>query len=191
MSAVPKSLRRHAVSTGEYLRMGEAGVFAREARLELIAGEILEMAPIGSAHAGTVIRLIRLFGRLVGDQAMLSVQNPLVVNDHSVPQPDVVLLKPRADDYTTSHPVAEDALLVVEVADTTLAFDLGTKAALYSRGGIAELWVVDLQDRSVRVFREPSASGYRASFTVVAGQSVSCLALPAITLAPADLVPAP
>jgi Uma2 family endonuclease len=191
MSAVPKSLRRHAVSTGEYLRMGEAGVFAREARLELIAGEILEMAPISSAHAGTVIRLIRLFGRLAGDQAMLSVQNPLVVNDHSVPQPDVVLLKPRADDYTTSHPVAEDALLVVEVADTTLAFDLGTKAALYSRGGIAELWVVDLQDRSVRVFREPSASGYRASFTVVAGQSVSCLALPAITLAPADLVPAP
>jgi Uma2 family endonuclease len=85
----------------------------------------------------------------------------------------------------------EDAQLVVEVADTTLAFDLGTKAALYGRGGIAELWVVDVQDRSVRVFREPSASGYRASFTVAAGQSVSCLALPAVTLAPAGFVSCP
>ena len=72
-----------------------------------------------------------------------------------------------------------------------MAFDLGTKAALYGRSGIAELWVVDLQDRSVRVFREPSASGYRAGFTVAAGQSVSCLAPPAVTLAPADLFPAP
>lgn len=191
MSAVPKSLRRHAVSTGEYLRMGEAGVFAREARLELIAGEILEMAPIGSSHAGTLNILNRLVTRRAGEEAIVSVQQPVVVDDHSVPQPDLALLRPRSDSYVKSHPTSADVLLLIEVADTTLAFDLGAKAALYGRSGIAELWVVDVQGRSVRVFREPSPSGYRTSFTIAEGQSVSCLALPVVAVTTVDLFPVP
>jgi len=170
--------------------MGESGVFAPEARLELIEGEIVEMAPIGSPHAGMVKILNRLLGRLAGDQAIVSVQDPLVIGERSVPQPDVVLLKPRPDSYTQSHPTTADVLLVVEVADTTLSFDLGTKIPLYARSGIPEAWVIDVQERVVRVFRDPSASGYRTSFTVSGGESVAALALPAIVVPVAALFPA-
>lgn len=189
MSAVPEPLRRHVISADEYLRMGEKGVFAPDARLELVEGEILEMAPIGSWRAGTVNILNRLFSRLASDRAIISVQQPVVVGDRSVPQPDLAILKLRADNYTRSHPTAADVLLIVEVADTTLAFDVGAKAELYARGSVAELWVVDLQDRSVRVFRDPSPSGYRTSFTVVAGQEVTALLLPAVGITLAELFP--
>ncbi len=138
MSVVLEYPQRHAVSAEEYLRMGEAGVFAPDARLELTEGEIVEMAPIGSPHAGTVNILLRLFSRGASDLALVSVQNPLIVGDRSVPQPDLALLKPRADSYTRSHPTAADVLLVVEVADSTLSFDIGTKIPLYAGCGIAE-----------------------------------------------------
>jgi Uma2 family endonuclease len=183
MSTVLETPQRHAVSTGEYLRMGEAGVFAPEARLELIEGEIVEMAPIGSPHAGMVNTLVWLFSRAAGDLAVVSVQNPLVAGERSVPQPDVALLKARADRYARSHPSASDVLLVVEVADTTRAFDLGTKVPLYARSGIVEAWVVDLQERALRVFRDPGPGGYRTSFTASGDESVSALALPAVVVA--------
>lgn len=169
--------------------MAEVGVFAPDARLELIEGEIVEMAPIGSSHAGTVMILNRLLSRAAGDSAIVSVQSPLIVGDRSVPQPDLALLKPRADSYTRSHPTAADVLLVVEIADTTLAFDLGTKVPLYARAGIAEAWVVDLQERAVRVFRDPSASGYRTSFTATGNDALGATALPAVSLAVAVLFP--
>jgi len=169
--------------------MGDFGVFAPEARLELIEGEIVEMAPIGSPHAGTVKILTRQFTRQAGDLAIVSVQDPVMVGDRSMPQPDLALLKPRADSYTRSHPTAAEVLLVVEVADSTLRFDLGTKIPLYARFGIAEAWVVDLQEKAVRVFRDPSENGYRASFTATAGESVSVLALPDVIIALPELFP--
>ena len=190
MSAVLEYPQRHAVSAQEYLRMGEAGVFEADARLELIEGEIVEMAPIGSPHAGAVNILNQLFARLAGDLVIVAVQNPLIVGDRSVPQPDLALLKPRADSYAGSHPSVADVLLVVEVADTTLRFDLDTKIPLYARCGIAEAWVVDLQARALRVFRDPGASGYRTSLTVPGGESVSALALPAVVVAVSALFPA-
>ena len=102
-----------------------------------------------------------------------------------MPQPDVALLKPRADSYASSHPTAADVILVVEVADTTLRFDIDTKIPLYARFGISEAWVVDLQERALRVFRDPSASGYLTSFTVTGDRSVSALLLPAVVALPA------
>ncbi len=189
MSAVLHYPQRHAVSAQEYLRMAEGGVFAPDARLELIEGEIVEMAPIGSRHAGAVKILNRLLGGLVGDLAIVSVQDPLIIGERSVPQPDLALLKPRADSYSESHPTPADVLLVVEVADTTLAFDLGTKVPLYARFGIPETWVVDLQERVVRVFREPSASGYRTSFTASGGETVAVAALPEVIVALPALFP--
>jgi len=167
--------------------MGEAGVFAPEARLELLDGEIVEMAPIGSAHAGTVMILNMLFGRTAGDSAIVLVQSPLIVEERSVPQPDLALLKPRADSYTRSHPTAADALLVVKVADTTLTFDLDTKVPLYARTGIPEVWVVDLPKRAVRVYRDPLADGYKTTFTATGEEIVSAAALPEVRLAVRDL----
>jgi Uma2 family endonuclease len=189
MSAVLEYPQRHAVTADEFLRMGEAGVFGPEARLELIEGEIVEMAPIGSPHAGTVKILNRFLARLAGDNAILSVQDPVIAGKLSVPQPDLALLKPRADSYTKSHPGPADVLLVVEVADTTLPTDLGIKVPLYASAGIPEAWVVDLNAREVRVFRDPSAGGYRTSFTVGLGGVVSAQLLPAVSIPVVELFP--
>lgn len=154
MNVIHAHPRRHAITVEEYMRMGEAQVFAQQARLELMEGEIVEMAPIGSAHAAVVNTLDTLLREAVPG-AIVSVQNPLVLNERSAPQPDVVLLRPRADRYYNSHPTATDALLVAEVADTTLRYDLEVKRPLYARAGVAELWTVDIDRRELHVFREP------------------------------------
>ncbi len=154
MNAIPNHPRRHSITVTEYFRMGEAQVFAPDARLELMDGEIVGMAPIGSAHASVVDALDTLL-REVAAGAMVRVQSSLMVGERSVPQPDVMLLRPRVDRYYNSHPVVADALLVVEVADTTLAYDLEVKRPLYARAGVPELWVVDVNRRELHVFRKP------------------------------------
>lgn len=154
MNAIHDHPRRHSITVTEYVRMGEAHVFAHDARLELMEGEIVEMAPIGSAHAAVVDTLDTLL-REVAPGAIVRVQGPLVLGERSAPQPDVMLLRPRADRYYNSHPVAAEALLVVEVADTTLEYDLEVKRPLYARAGVAELWIVDINRRELHVFREP------------------------------------
>jgi Uma2 family endonuclease len=179
--------QKHPISAEEYLRMGEAGVFAPEARLELIEGEIVEMAPIGSPHAGTVTRLNELFIQRAAGRALVSPQNPVIISDRSVPQPDLALLKPRADYYRQSHPKPSDLYLVVEVADTTRAFDLGTKVPLYARCGITEVWVIDVSEGAIHVFRDPGPAGYGTSFTVGPGQGVACVAVPEASLEVGEL----
>jgi Uma2 family endonuclease len=182
MSAILQYPHRHPVSAQEFLRMGEAGVFAPDARLELIEGEIVESAPIASPHSGMVNLLNRLFTRLDGDRALVSVQNPLVIADRSVAQPDLALLKPRADNYSRSHPNAGDVLLVLEVSDATLRFDLEVKVPLYARSGIAEAWVIDLPDRALRVFRDPGADGYRTRIAAKGEESITVLLLPDVAV---------
>lgn len=169
--------------------MAEAGVFAPDARLELLEGEIVEKAPIGSRHAGAVNALNRILVRQAGERAVVAVQNPIIAGERSVPQPDLALLEPRADSYSGAHPIPADVLLVIEVSDTTLAFDIGTKVPLYARFGVPEAWVVDLQERSIRVFRDPSANGYRTSFTVSGDDSVSAAMLPEVVVALPALFP--
>lgn len=155
MTAIHDLPRRHSITVREYMRMGEAQVFAHDTRLELMEGEIVEMPPIGSAHADVVDTLDTLL-REVAPGARVRVQSPLVLGERSAPQPDVVLLRRRGDRYYyTSHPTAADALLVVEVADTTLEYDLEIKRALYARAGVAELWIVDINRRELHLFREP------------------------------------
>lgn len=190
MSAALEYPQKHPISAEEYLRMGEAGVFAPEVRLELIEGEIIEMAPIGSPHAGCVNKLTEWFVQRASGRGIVSVQHPLIVSSLSVPQLDLAILKPRADYYSGSHPTASDVLLVVEVAETTLAFDLKTKVPLYARCGIVEAWVVDVNERVVRVFGEPAAGGYRSSFSAQVGHSVACTALPEVAIDVAELFPA-
>ena len=189
MSAVFEFPQRHRVDVTEYLRMAEADVFGPTARLELIEGEIIEMAPIGSPHAGVVNSLNRLFNRLAGSHALVSVQNPLIVGKRSVPLPDIMLLKPRPDYYAAAHPTADDVLLLVEVAGSSLAFDTGTKIPLYARAGIREAWVVDVEERVVRVFRDPSLKGYRTSSTLAGRQKIVALAVPKVSISALELFP--
>jgi Uma2 family endonuclease len=189
-SAIREYPQKHSISAEEYLRMGEAGVFAPDARLELIEGEIIEMAPIGPPHLSRVNMLTRFFVQRVGANAIVSVQNSLALAERSVPQPDLALLRPRKDEYSTALPRPADVLLMVEVADTTLRFDVGTKVPLYARCGIVETWVVDVNERCIHVFREPQAAGYSASFIARDGERVSCLSLPQLVIEVAEIFPA-
>lgn len=189
MNAVREFPRRHPISSQEYLRMAEAGVFDPEARLELIEGDIVEMAPIGPPHAGTVTRLTRLLVRLVEDRAIVSIQSPVIVSDRSVPQPDLAVLVARPDDYSKAHPQTADILLAIEVSDTTLAFDKGLKADVYARAGIRELWVLDVNRREVVVHRQPERDGYLRILTLSGEASVSPIALPSVSLTVDELFP--
>jgi len=167
--------------------MGEAGVFAPDARLELIEGEIIEMAPIGVPHASIVGSLTRLFVRQAGDAAFVWVQNPVIVGKRSMPQPDLAILKARTDDYSSRHPAVDDVLLAVEVSDSTLAFDLERKANLYARAGIREFWVVDVNARGVHVHREPAEQGYARVSVATREDIVQSMALPEIRTSPREI----
>jgi len=187
MNAIHDHPRRHSITVTEYVRMGEAHVFAHDARLELMDGEIVEMAPIGSAHAAVVYRLDTLL-RKVAPGAMVFVQSPLVLGERSAPQPDVMLLRPRLDEYYNSLPVASDALLVVEVADTTLEYDLEVKRPLYARAGVVELWVVDINRRELHVFREPEPE-YSIHRVLTGSDKATVAALTDVEFSVAALLP--
>lgn len=188
MNAIHDLPRRHAITVDEYVRMGEAQVFAQHARLELMEGEIVEMAPIGSAHAAVVNILNALLGEMAA-RAIVSVQNELVLNERSAPQPDVVLLRRRADWYYASHPMAGDALHVVEVADTTLKYDLEIRRPLYARAGIVELWVVDIDRRALHAFLKPEAGHYLIHRILTGSDKVTVASLGDVSFPVSSLFP--
>lgn len=177
MSAVLDQVR-HRVTVADFHKMGEAGIFLEDDRVEFIEGEMIDMAPIGSRHAGAVKRLTNLLASLAKDKAVISVQAPLYLGLYSEPEPDLMLLKPRDDFYSEAHLGAQDVLLLIEVCDTTARFDREVKLPLYARHGVAEVWLVDLEAGSVERCREPQpdAGAYAVRETVAAG-----------TLAPAAL----
>lgn len=144
----------------EYDLMIDAGVFLRGERVELLEGEIVDMAPIGLRHEVCVTRLELLFHELLGRSAVVWVQNSVQLSSHSRPQPDLALLRWRADLYSASRPTAADALLLVEVAESSLDYDRGVKAPLYARSGVPILWIVNLRDNVVEVHSNPTSEGY-------------------------------
>jgi len=157
----PQSPARHRLNVDAYYKMAEAGILTRDDRVELIDGEIIDMNPIGSPHAAVTNRLARLLNRAVTDAtALVSVQSPLRLDAYNEPEPNLILLRPRADDYRTSHPSAADVLLLVEISDSALAYDRGRKLALYARFGVPEIWIVDIAGVSVETFRQPKESAY-------------------------------
>jgi Uma2 family endonuclease len=155
-----RELAKHRISADEYERMGAAGVLSRDARFELIAGEIYEMSPIGSPHAACVDALTFIFGEVAQRRFIVRVQNPIRLDDFSEPQPDVALLRWRADFYRGAHPTPADVLLVVEVADTTVFTDRTVKIPLYAKAGIAEVWLVNLPDERVEIYNAPAGETY-------------------------------
>jgi Uma2 family endonuclease len=155
-----RELAKRWITADEYERMGEAGIFPRDARLELIGGEIFEMSPIGSPHAACVNFLSGLLNRLFGGTLIVSVQNPIRLDDFSEPQPDLALLRRRDDFYRGAHPTAADVLLVVEIADTTVVTDRSVKIPLYARAGIPEAWLVNIPDGRLEVYSDPSGDSY-------------------------------
>ncbi|MER3399777.1 MAG: Uma2 family endonuclease [Thermoflexus sp.] len=169
---------RRLFTVEDYHRMREAGILSEDDRVELIEGEILEMSPIGSRHAGTVARLVRIFSQRLGERAVVWPQNPIRLGVYSEPQPDVALLRPREDFYEAEHPGPGDVWLVVEVADRSVEGDRGVKAPLYGRAGIPEFWLVDLAAGVVEVYREPGVEGYRSVRRLGPGETLAPLAFP-------------
>jgi Uma2 family endonuclease len=167
--------------------MLDAGILTEDDRVELIEGEIIQMAPIGSRHAACVSRLNQLFSREVGERTIVSVQNPIRLGEHSEPEPDVTLLRPKPDFYASAHPTPADVLLVVEVADTSMEYDREVKIPLYARAGVSEVWLVDLTGNVVELFSGPSGDSYREVRRVAAGQTLSPAALTGLTI-PVDQV---
>ena len=158
-------LQRHRLDVTDYYRMAEAGILGEDDRCELIEGEIIDMAPIGSEHASAVVRINHWLARGAADRAIVSVQNPVRLDRRSEPQPDIALLRYREDFYRHAHPGPDDVLLIVEVADTSARYDREIKLPLYARHGIPEVWIVDLRERRVDIHRQPEGSSYRESWT--------------------------
>ena len=159
-----------------------------DARVELLNGEIIDMSPIGPFHGGLVNRLIRIYGKLSNGRWQASAQNPLRLDDHSEPEPDFMLLKPSPNDYTSRHPRPDEAFLLVEVADASLDYDLEEKLPAYGHAGVAEVWIVNLRDQSLEVYREPHFTGYGSKTVVRAGDTVAPLAFPDAAVDVAELL---
>ncbi len=175
-------LRTHNFTVDEYHRMAEAGVFHEDDRVELIDGQVVEMAPIGPRHAGCVNRLTELFSPLAGTIATLSVQNPVILAQHEEPQPDFTVLRHRADGYAARHPKPADILLVIEVADTSVEYDRSVKILLYARAGVPEAWLVNLPADRIEVYRDPAGGGYADVTSVSRGETLTPLEVPSATL---------
>jgi Uma2 family endonuclease len=166
----------------DYHRMVEAEIFKPKERVELIDGEVVQMSPIGSPHGACVDRLTQRFILGLGERAIVRTQGPIQVGEFSQPQPDVALLRARSNFYADQHPMPPDVLLVVEVADTSLRYDLQRKAPLYIAGGVPEVWVVDLVAEVIHV---ATPAGSR---TVGAGESLAPAAFPNVVLEVAGIL---
>jgi Uma2 family endonuclease len=178
--AIAVTHRRFTVH--EYHRMAEAGIIGEDERVELIEGEIVAMAPIGRRHVSCVARLTHLFARGVGDRAVVLVQSPIRLTDDAEPQPDLAILHPREDFYNQEAAGPHDALLIIEVADTSARYDRQVKVPLYAQAGIPEVWLVDLTTDGVTIYREPEPEGYAQVRLATGSDALSPLAFPEFVL---------
>lgn len=177
----------------EFYRLGEAGFF-RGQRVELIEGELLVMSPQNALHANMIDAIAEVLRLLFGPGWRVRCQLPLDLGLITEPEPDLCIVRGARLTFLHGHP--RSASLVVEVSDTTLAYDRGDKASLYAAGGIDDYWVVNLVDNVLEVFRSPVAdataphgSRYSSHFVLAAPATVVALAVPGVALPVADLLP--
>lgn len=183
-----RKLAKHWISVNEYERMGEAGIFHSDERLELLEGEIYEMSPIGSPHAACVKFLSALLNRLFNGKMIVSTQDPIRLDDFSEPQPDIALLRWRDDFYKHGHPTPADVLLVIEVADSTVESDRSYKIPLYAKAGIAEAWLVNLPEEKIELYAEPADSAYQFTSDFKRGEDVQAHGIADLYVPVADVL---
>jgi Uma2 family endonuclease len=172
----------------DYYRMGETGILAENDRTELIEGEIIEMSPIGDPHMIAVNRANMIFARGIGDKVVVSVQNPAFMDRYNLPQPDLVLIRPRESFYGGGKPSPEDVVLLIEVSDSSLRFDRKVKVPIYARSAIREVWIVDLQSQVIHVYRGPKGNTYTSVETRQRNELVSPDAFPEFSVAVSELI---
>ena len=181
---------RHRWTVAEYHRMAEVGLLHEDSRVELIDGEIIEMAPIGSEHAGHNNYLMSCLAHRLYGKAIVAGQNPVILGGYEEPQPDIALLRWRNDYYRTAHPHAEDVLLIIEISDSTLRYDHDVKIPLYAKNGIPEVWLLDIQNRQLEIQREPINGVYQQRDCRRAGQ-IAPILCPDAVIDLAELFPNP
>ncbi|CAN1208902.1 Putative restriction endonuclease domain-containing protein [Tumidithrix helvetica PCC 7403] len=178
---------KHKFTVHQYHQIAETGIFSSSDRVELIDGEIIKMSPVGRKHAACVARLNALFqGKFIG-QALVWVQNPIRLNDDSEPQPDLALLLPRQDFYESDLPTAKDILLVVEVSDSTIAYDRTVKSSIYAEAGISEMWLLDLNEQAIEAYSQPSTRSYKRMQRYEQNDTFSILAFPDLNFVWTDM----
>lgn len=181
------AIRRHCWTVEDAARMVTSGVLTPQDRVELLDGEVVDKVVIGHRHVAAVLRLTQLLVRACADRLILSVQNPVVLNPHSAPEPDLAVLQRRSDAYATGLPRAQDVVVIIEVADSSAAQDRRYKIVRYAAAGIPEVWLVDLVNRALECYREPHPQGYDVEERLTAGDVAPVLA-PWLRVAVPDLL---
>lgn len=165
----------------DYHRMAEAGIFQPSERVELIAGQIIKMAAKGTAHESSITRTDKLLEQRLGEQILTRLQSPIQLDDYSEPEPDIAVVIPDSLYYEDHHPSPSEIYLIIEVADTTLKIDRQVKAQIYAQSGITDYWILDVNERKLHVFREPSQNGYKSELILSENGNISPLAFPNCT----------
>lgn len=176
-------------TASEYQTLADIGVLGEDERVELIEGRIVRMAAKNVAHALATSRSNRYFLRLLGDQALVRVQDPILLNNYSEPEPDIVLVAPPDERYLANHPTPKDIFLVLEIAASSLAFDRDVKCPLFAQNGIVQFCLLNLQTRELEDYREPGPDGYRSKRTYTAEQSFTLVAFPERSIQVKELLP--
>jgi len=177
-----------SLSVQDYHRMVAAGILAADERVELIEGQLYTMAAKGTAHSAAVTRIDRVLSRLLAGRALLRFQDPVQLSDLSEPEPDVAVVHLDPLDYEDHHPTPGEIFWLIEVADSTLRRDRDLKVPVYGRSGIAEYWILDVQERCLYVFRQPEVGGYGVEQKLYEGDAIAPLAFPDCEVAVQDFL---
>ena len=169
-------------NTENYEQMFKSGILTPQDKVELIRGEIIEMSPIGLKHAATVIRLTNFLPLLLGNKVLISVQNPVQLNDYSQPEPDLAILENRDDFYLAKRPTIKDIILLIEVADSSIKYDKEIKLPLYAENKVQETWIINLNNDTIEVYRQPKNNFYQQIQILTKTEEISCLAFPEIII---------
>ena len=172
----------------DFRKMTEAGILPEESGWEIIDGYLMDKMSIGSKHASTVKRLNRKLTRLFEDEVIISVQDPIHIDEFNQPEPDIALLKPREDFYAESHPSPQDVLLLIEVSNSTIEYDRDIKKTLYARTGIVEFWIVNLPDETVECYSQPKNGNYRLARILEKGEIVESNAVENLKLSVEEIL---
>jgi Uma2 family endonuclease len=180
-------VRPRLITVNEYDRMIEAGIYTENDHIELLNGEIIELMPKGPKHTSANSRLVRFFIRLFGEKLIVRSQDPIWLDGVSEPEPDIVLAKWNENEYSEGHPTPADIFLIMEISDTTLSYDRETKAKAYSRNGIQQYLLLNLNNETIEDFREPNEDGYQFKRTLRKGDSLNLTAFPEFEIKIDDL----
>jgi Uma2 family endonuclease len=187
ITEAPFTTRKWTVK--EYHKLGEMGLFHPEERVELLSGNIIKMSAKGTAHTSALGRTDRLLQNLFENLAWVRIQDPIALDDNSEPEPDIAVVRIDPFDYATHHPTPSEVYLIIEVADSSLAFDREIKAKAYARSGIADYWVLSVNERQLHVFREPLEDGYQSELILGEYGSISPLQFPSVNIAIQAMLP--